>query len=105
MASNIAPKSAEASDETIFLAASTTERPDRNRKHTKAQAPTSAGTRKLRRKFSAVALRHAISGPTPTRNRSASAQGMLTRLKIGGPILTLRPLAASARRGDVGGGE
>ncbi len=63
--------------------------------------PTRPGRTKLRSRFSRLALRQAINGPMPTSVSSSKAHGMLTRLKIGGPIVTLRPVASSDNSGNV----
>ena len=56
---------------------------------------------KFRRRFFALALRQAIKGPTPVSSKRTIAHGMLTRLKMGGPMVTLRPVANSDSIGNV----
>src|ERR1700693_2508157 len=60
----------------------------------------SAGHRKLRFKLSIEVLRHASSGPTAVRSKSSNATGTLTRLKNGGPTVTLLPCTHSDKTGN-----
>src|SRR5712692_9900419 len=59
-----------------------------------------AGHRKLRFRLSIEVLRHARSGPTAVSSKSSNATGTLTRLKNGGPTVTLFPWTHSDRTGD-----
>ena len=70
-----------------------------------ATMPAATGFRKLRRRLSAEARRHAMSGPTPIRKSRARKTGMLTRLKNGAPTLTLTPRSASESSGKDGAEE
>src|SRR5208283_412151 len=63
--------------------------------------PTDAGAAKFLTRFERVALRQAISGPTPVRKISASASGPLTLLKNGGPTVILTPRTASDSTGKI----
>src|SRR6516225_7199710 len=61
---------------------------------------SAVGIRKFRRKLSSDVCRHASSGPTPvssTRNRPI---GTFTRLKNGGPTVTLLPVTHSDSTGN-----
>src|SRR5439155_23982162 len=60
----------------------------------------SAGHRKLRFRLSTEVLRHASNGPTAVRNKSSNATGTFTRLKNGGPTVTLLPCTHSDRTGN-----
>src|SRR5581483_3718935 len=51
-------------------------------------------------KFSDEALRHAISGPTPVRNKSISPIGVIHWLKNGGPTVMRSPVTASDSVGN-----
>ena len=57
------------------------------------------GNRKLRFRLSIDVLRHASSGPTAVSSISSSATGTATRLKKGGPTVTLWPCTHSERMG------
>src|SRR5215469_10109000 len=61
---------------------------------------SAVGIRKLRRKLSSDVCRHASSGPTPVRNTRNSPIGTFTRLKNGGPTVTLLPVTHSDRTGN-----
>ncbi len=50
-----------------------------------------AGHMKLRFRLSTDVLRHASKGPTAVSSKSSKATGMFTRLKNGGPTVTLVP--------------
>src|SRR6266849_9755343 len=67
-------------------------------------APTAiapnAGHRKLRLRLSMEVLRHASNGPTAVSSKSSNATGTLTRLKNGGPTVTLFPWTHSDRTGN-----
>src|ERR1700686_5551882 len=63
-----------------------------------ASAPN-AGKRKLRLMLSMEVLRHANSGPTAVKSKSSRATGTATRLKNGGPTVTLCPCTNSERIG------
>src|SRR6266496_1378277 len=58
------------------------------------------GNRKLRFRLSTEVLRQASSGPTAVSSRSNSATGTATRLKKGGPTVTLCPCTHSERIGN-----
>src|ERR1039458_6753335 len=58
-----------------------------------------AGKRKLRFRLSTDVLRQASSGPTAVSSSRRSATGMATRLKNGGPTVTLCPWTHSERMG------
>src|ERR1700722_5706999 len=58
-----------------------------------------AGHLKLREMLSIEVLRQASSGPSAVSNRSSSATGIFTRLKNGGPTVTLVPCTHSERTG------
>src|SRR4030095_3508085 len=60
-----------------------------------------AGHRKFRFRLLVDALRHARSGPTPVKNSKKTAIGTLTLLKNGGPTVTLSPVTASERTGNM----
>src|SRR5947207_9500263 len=64
-----------------------------------ASAP-SAGHRKLRFRLSTEVLRHASSGPTAVSSKSSNATGTFTRLKNGGPTVTLFPWTHSDSTGN-----
>src|SRR5579872_3991112 len=59
-----------------------------------ASAP-SAGVLKLRFRLSQEVLRHANKGPRAVSRSKSNATGMLTRLKNGGPTVTLVPCTHS----------
>src|SRR5271165_2809189 len=59
----------------------------------------SVGIRKFRRMLSSEVLRHASSGPTAVSSMSSKATGTATRLKNGGPTVTLCPCTHSDRMG------
>src|ERR1700681_888776 len=63
-----------------------------------ARAPT-AGKRKFRLRLSTEVLRHASNGPTAVSSKSNKATGTATRLKNGGPTVTLCPCTNSERIG------
>src|SRR5713226_1844200 len=58
------------------------------------------GQVKFRRRLSVLVLRQARSGPTPVRKSSSMAMGTFTRLKNGGPTVTLVPVTHSLRMGN-----
>src|SRR5438270_8551719 len=58
-----------------------------------------AGTAKFRRRLSSEVFRHESNGPSAVSSRSPRKMGMVTRLKNGGPTVTLVPWANSERRG------
>src|ERR1035441_9531845 len=58
-----------------------------------------AGKRELRFRLSTEVLRQASSGPTAVSSIRRSATGMATRLKNGGPTVTLCPWTHSERMG------
>src|SRR5579863_3247693 len=60
----------------------------------------SAGKRKLRFKLSVEVLLQANSGPKAVSSRSSRATGILTRLKNGGPTVTLVPCTHSESTGN-----
>src|SRR5204862_3028116 len=64
-----------------------------------ASAP-SGGHRKLRCRLSTEVLRHASSGPTAVSSKSSNASGTFTRLKNGGPTVTLFPCTHSDSTGN-----
>src|SRR5580704_13715892 len=64
-----------------------------------ARAPI-AGHRKFRFKLSTDVRRQASSGPTAVSRRSSNATGMFTRLKNGGPTVTLVPCTHSESTGN-----
>ena len=66
-----------------------------------ATMPAITGFRKFRRRLSADARRHAMSGPTPIMKSKARKTGMFTRLKKGAPTLTLTPRTASESSGKT----
>src|SRR6266852_2466075 len=59
--------------------------------------PAVAGTANWRRRLGSEARRQAISGPIPVRASKARPRGMFTRLKNGGPTVTLVPCTSSER--------
>src|SRR5271170_4987269 len=62
--------------------------------------PAIDGQKNARRKLSTELLRQAISGPTPVRNSSPNAIGMLMRLKNGASTLIFSPVTASEITGN-----
>src|SRR5579884_1314229 len=58
------------------------------------------GHRKFRRKLSSDVLRHASSGPIPVRKTRKIPIGTFTRLKNGGPTVTLLPVTHSDSTGN-----
>src|SRR5260370_32439941 len=58
-----------------------------------------AGYRKFRLRLSREVLRQASSGPIAVSSRSSNATGIATRLKKGGPTVTLCPWTNSERIG------
>src|SRR5437762_13569993 len=66
---------------------------------TAANAASSAGMPKLRFKLSSEVLRQASKGPTAVSSRRKIAMGTFTRLKNGGPTVTLLPCTHSERIG------
>ena len=66
-----------------------------------ATMPSTTGPRKLRRRLSSEARRHAMSGPTPIKKMSDRKSGMFTELKNGAPTLTFTPRTASDRSGTL----
>src|SRR5512146_753735 len=62
-------------------------------------AAASAGMEKLRFRLSNEVLRQASSGPTAVSKSSSRATGTLTRLKKGGPTVTLWPCTHSESTG------
>src|SRR5438445_456847 len=54
-----------------------------------------AGTAKFRRRLSSEVFRHESNGPSAVSSRSPRKMGMVTRLKNGGPTVTLVPWANS----------
>src|SRR5208282_879974 len=58
-----------------------------------------AGKRKLRFRLSSEVLRQASSGPTAVSSIRSSATGTATRLKNGGPTVTLCPCTNSEMMG------
>src|SRR5437763_4952594 len=67
---------------------------------TAANAASSAGMPKLRFRLSSEVLRQASSGPTAVSSRRKIAMGTFTRLKNGGPTVTLLPCTHSERIGN-----
>src|SRR5207253_8655286 len=67
---------------------------------TAASTASSAGMPKLRRKLSSEVLRQASKGPTAVSSRRKIAMGTFTRLKNGGPTVTLLPVTHSERIGN-----
>src|SRR5213592_4491615 len=63
-------------------------------------AAITIGIVKFRLMLSVEVLRHASSGPIPVRKSSSMAMGMFTRLKKGGPTVTLFPCTASESTGN-----
>src|SRR6266568_7298031 len=63
-----------------------------------ARAPI-AGQRKLRLRLSTDVLRQASSGPTAVNSNNSRATGTFTRLKKGGPTVTLVPCTHSESTG------
>src|SRR3954463_10475566 len=61
--------------------------------------PETSGIVKLRIRLPKEVLRQASSGPTPVRMSSSSPTGIITRLKNGGPTVTLVPCTHSERMG------
>src|SRR5215469_16235002 len=61
---------------------------------------SAVGQRKLRRKLSSDVLRHANRGPIPVRNTRKIPIGTFTRLKNGGPTVTLLPVTHSDKTGN-----
>src|SRR5215467_4874891 len=59
-----------------------------------------AGNRKFRLMLSIEVLRQASSGPTAVSRSNKSAMGTITRLKNGGPTVTLCPCTQSERIGN-----
>src|SRR5205085_12220140 len=66
---------------------------------TAVASAASAGMEKLRFKLSKEVLRQASSGPRAVSRSSSKATGMLTRLKNGGPTVTLVPCTHSDSTG------
>src|SRR5215472_15862594 len=60
-----------------------------------ATTASTVGTRKFRFRLSSDVCRHASKGPTPVRNTRNSPIGTFTRLKKGGPTVTLLPVTHS----------
>src|SRR5580704_18825570 len=73
--------------------------PNATRTAATVSAP-SAGNLKLRLKLSIEVLRQASSGPTAVSSRSSKATGIFTRLKNGGPTVTLVPWTHSESTGN-----
>src|SRR5271157_6467254 len=67
---------------------------------TAATTASTVGIRKFRRRLSSDVCRHASSGPTPVRNNRNNPIGTFTRLKNGGPTVTLLPVTHSERTGN-----
>src|SRR5579885_2057435 len=64
-----------------------------------ARAPR-AGQKKLRFRLSVEVRRQASNGPTAVNRSNANATGMVTRLKNGGPTVTLLPCTHSDKTGN-----
>ena len=62
---------------------------------------STVGTIKLRRRFSAEALRHPMSGHIPVIMRSMRNRGVFTCAKKGGPTVILLPVASSDMSGKI----
>ncbi len=75
------------------------DRGDTSRKIT-APMEQRAGKRKFRFRLSIDVLRQASSGPSAVSSSSMSATGTFTRLKNGGPTVTLVPCTASLSTGN-----
>src|SRR5882724_51216 len=58
-----------------------------------------AGAAKFRRKLSSEVFLHESNGPSAVRNSRPRNMGIVTRLKNGGPTVTLVPCTHSERRG------
>src|SRR5262250_1176012 len=58
------------------------------------------GSRKFRFRLSSDVCRQASNGPTPVRNTRNSPIGTFTRLKNGGPTVTLLPVTHSDKTGN-----
>src|SRR5262252_3479644 len=65
-----------------------------------ATAISTVGIKKFRRRLSSEVCRHASNGPIPVRNTRNNPIGMLTRLKKGGPTVTLLPVTHSDNTGN-----
>src|SRR5215813_3668849 len=65
-----------------------------------ATTASTVGTRKLRRRLSSEVCRHASNGPTPVSKTRNKPIGTLTRLKNGGPTVTLLPVTHSDKTGN-----
>src|SRR5450755_2538437 len=64
-----------------------------------AATAITVGTRKFRRRLSTDVCRQASRGPTPVKNTRNSPMGTFTRLKNGGPTVTLLPVTHSESTG------
>src|SRR5437879_604419 len=67
---------------------------------TPTSSAPNAGMEKLRLRLSSEVLRQARSGPTAVSNSSSNATGIFTRLKNGGPTVTLCPCTHSESTGN-----
>src|SRR5271157_1758153 len=67
---------------------------------TAATIISTVGTRKFRRRLSSEVCRHASRGPMPVRNTRNNPIGIFTRLKNGGPTVTLLPVTHSDNTGN-----
>src|SRR5262252_8879690 len=65
-----------------------------------ATAISTVGIKKFRRRLSSEVCRHASNGPIPVRNTRNNPIGTLTRLKNGGPTVTLLPVTHSDSTGN-----